>query len=256
MDFRADAHGGNAYSVRRSLKAAGTMTDQPRPNPAFDKARAMDAPLQAQLDAYAASLAERNPVTATAYQSLIDRLSGGDAGANAPKPGDSLPAFLLPDENGRLVSSGDLLERGPLVISFNRGHWCPFCWLELGALNDSHDGITRMGAGLISITPETAAYSRRLKSRLGLRFPVLTDLDNAYALELSLAISLSAEIKERFVKSGIDLGLYQNNDAWFVPIPATIVVDRHGTVRESFVNADFRRRGDPKDVLAALADLR
>lgn len=228
------------------------MTDQPRPNPAFDKARAMEAPLQAQLDAYAAALAERNPAVAAAYQSLVDRLTGGDAGAAAPKPGDTLPPFLLPDENGRLISSAELLASGPLVISFNRGIWCPFCWLELNALNDCHDEFMRMRIGLISITPETAAYSRRLKAHLGLRFPVLTDLDNAYALELSLAIALSPEIRGLFGKSGIDLGRYQNNDAWFVPIPATIVVDRHGTVRESFVNADFRRRGDPRDVLAAL----
>ena len=108
---------------------------------------------------------------------------------------------------------------------------------------------------MVSITPEVATFSRRLKSRLGLSFPVLTDLDNGYALELGLAMSISDAVRAVYVKAGIDLGTFQRSDGWFLPIPATLVVDRRGIVRHSYVNADFRERIEPESVPELLAEL-
>ena len=220
---------------------------------AFERARATHPALARQLEFYVRELAERHPATASAYQALVETLTRCAAGAAAPKVGDPLSPFVLPDEAGRLRSSDALLADGPLVISFNRGSWCPLCWLELTALNDRRADIARLGGGIVSIVPETATHSRRLKARLGLGFPLLTDLDNACALALGLATSLSAEIREIFIGAGIDIGLYQRNDAWFVPIPATLVVDRTRIVRASYVNADFRQRGDLARLIAALS---
>lgn len=232
------------------------MTERPTMTPDFEAAAALKAPLKARLEHFAAALRERRPEVAEAYQSLIQTLGRGEAGAAAPKEGDALPSFLLPDETGRLVSLSELLAEGPLVISFNRGNWCSFCRLELLALADSYPEVRRHGGQIVSITPETATYGRRLKARLGLPFPVLSDIDNAYALELGLAIALSPEIRTLLKDAGIDLGLYQRNDAWFVPIPAIFLVDRQGIVREAYVNADFRARFDPArlgDKLSSLA---
>ncbi len=229
--------------------------DRP-PSPDFESARALGGPLSAQLSAYDALLRERNPAMGAAYQGLVDHLAAVDAGANAPAPGDRLAPFLLPDENGRLLSSAELLASGPLVISFNRGNWCPFCWLELSALEDCSSAIVEGGGSVVSITPEVAIYSRRLKRRLGLRFPVLTDLDNGYALELGLAIPLSDEVRALYVGAGIDLGTFQRSEGWFLPIPATLVIDRRGVVRHSYVNADFRERIEPGGVPELLAGLR
>ncbi len=223
--------------------------------PAFDEARAHSDSLTAQLAYYAKALRERRPEVADAYQRLIETLSRGEAGANAPREGDSLPPFLLPDESGRFVASADLLSARPLVVSFNRGAWCTFCWLELSALGERQREVRRRGGELVAIMPETATYARALKERLGLEFPILSDLDNAYALELGLAIALSPEVREIFRAGGTDLGIYQKNDAWFVPIPATFLVDRHGIVRQSYVNVDFRQRLDPVELLEALGGL-
>ena len=232
------------------------MSKPPKPDPPYDHARAIDAPLQAQLDDYASGLGERRPRLAAAYQALVETLRRGDAGALAPREGDVMPPFLLPDDGGRLLSSAELLSRGPLVISFNRGSWCPFCWLKLSALNDHHAEIRRRGGDIVSITPDIATHGRQLRARLGLSFPMLTDLDNGYALELGLAVALSADIKANFAERGFDMGLFHRNDAWFVPIPATLVVGPEGVVRHAYVNPDFRQRLDARlipGILAALA---
>ena len=100
--------------------------DRP-PNQNFEKARALGGPLAAQLAAYDMMMSEQNPAAGKAYQGLVDHLIDVKAGKNAPAAGDILPGFLLPDENGHLVSSADLLSKGPLVITFNRANWCPFC---------------------------------------------------------------------------------------------------------------------------------
>ncbi len=232
----------------------GIPPDRP-PNPDFDAARALDGPLSAQLAAYDALLRARNPAAGEAYHGLVEHLATVDTGANAPSAGDSLPPFQLPDENGRLLSSAELLASGPLVVSFNRGNWCPYCWLELSALEDCSPAIVAGGGSVVSITPEVATFSRRLKSRLGLSFPVVTDLDNGYALELGLAMSLTDAVRAVYLKAGIDLGTFQRSDGWFLPIPATLVVDRQGIVRHSYVNADFRQRIEPASVPELLAAL-
>lgn len=230
------------------------MNDRPppeRPNPDFDKARALPT-LAARLDAYREAAKRRRPALAEANQHLIERLIRVGAGGGAPREGDTLPPFLLPDENGHLVSSAELLARGPLIVSFNRGSWCPFCWLELAALNDTLPAIAAKGGRILSITPEVATYSRRLKEHLGLDFPVLSDIDNAYALELGITTALSAEARREILALGADLGIFQNNDAWFVPIPATLAVRRGGRIARAYVNPEFRERIEPAALLDSL----
>lgn len=231
------------------------MSNQSEKKSDYEIVREMDAPLSTQLASFSEALGESNPEISGAYKRLVDTLKRGKAGAGAPKVGDPLPFFTLTDENGHLVTSDSLLDQGPLVISFNRGHWCPYCWLELGALNDRYDEINRLGARIISITPDTASFSKQLINKLGLRFAVLTDLDNAYAMELGLVIAISEEVKTLLQDVGLHLNVYQKNDAWFIPIPATFLVNRHGSIENAYINADFRERMDPAGLLDAIATL-
>ena len=192
---------------------------------------------------------------ADAYAALVATLERAGTGEAAPQIGDRLPPFALPDEAGRLVTLADLLVAGPLVVSFNRGNWCPFCWLELASLGDIDASIRAHQAAIVAVTPETAMYNRQLRARLDLPFRILTDLDNGYALELGLAMAHSPEAQAAHRKVGITLDVYQQNDAWFVPLPATLVVSRDGVICERFVSADFRRRIDPQRIVDALAGL-
>jgi len=227
MNFKANGYRGPRYNG----DAAGSGDAMPAPvppdlpaNPRFEKARDGESVLARQLASYDAMLRNERPAVWGAYQRLIERLVALEVGAGVPRPGDPLPAFALPDDDGRLVSSTDLLANGPLVVSFNRGNWCPYCWLELTALQACHGNILAAGGKVVAITPEIATFSRRLKRRLGLGFPILTDLDNGYALELGLVFSPTLEVKEVYRQAGIDLGAFQRNDAWFLPVPATLVV--------------------------------
>ena len=106
-----------------------------------------------------------------------------------------MPPFLLPDETGRLVSLTSLLEKGPVAVMFYRGHWCPYCRLNVRAVIQAQDRIRALGAQTVAIMPETQQFAEKFKADASAPFPVLTDLDNGYALSLNLAIWLGSEIQ-------------------------------------------------------------
>jgi len=221
----------------------------------FDTIRCLDLPLAEKLDAYARGLEGRLPLLWAAYQALVEQLASADAGHAAPAVGQRLPAFLLPDSDGRLVASADLLRDGALVVSFNRGHWCSFCRLELTALTDCYAEFRAAGAQVVSIMPERSGPTAALRQELDLPFRILSDLDNGYAAGCGLMISLGERIKELFLEADLDLASFQGNDSFFVPIPATYVLDQGGIIRARAVNVDFRHRMAPEEILTALRDL-
>lgn len=221
----------------------------------FDDIRCLDAPLADKLEAYSARLVMANPTISSAYSDLVQRLMNAGAGRAALAVGDEMPSFALPDSAGNIRRLERFLENGPLVISFNRGHWCSYCRLELLALNEIVPRIAEFGASLVSIMPETATLTRQLRERFSLGFPILTDIDNGFALRANLMIALGPAVADLLRKSGNDLASFQGNDAWFVPIPATYVVGRDGIVAAAFVNPDFRKRMPPQTILKALEKL-
>jgi hypothetical protein len=145
----------------------------------FEEARRLDGPLSDRLTHYAAGFRQEAPDLAAAYDQFVSRLQAAEAGDNAPKVGDALLPFALPDQSGALVASDALIGTGPLVISFNRGHWCSFCRLEVASLANLEERVRSAGATLVSITPEIAQYARLLRSGAGLGWPVLIDVDLA-----------------------------------------------------------------------------
>jgi peroxiredoxin len=208
----------------------------------FEEIRCLDAPLAEKLAAYADQLPDTEPEFARVYSVFVDRLLASGAGSQAPEVGTALPAFLLPDNDGRLVGSAELLAAGPLVVSFNRGHWCAFCRLELLALAEIYPEVKRLGGELVSIMPELGAPVRRLRETYDIPFPVLTDIDNGYALTCGLMVSLGDAVRDVYLSVGRDLAQFQGNDGWFVPIPATFVIASDGRICDRFVDPDFGHR--------------
>ncbi|MFN3958816.1 MAG: peroxiredoxin-like family protein [Parvularculaceae bacterium] len=219
---------------------------------ATDRAVATKAPLRVRLKIIADEVRRLNDVLADAVDRFVARLQDAEAGAAAPKVGDPFPDFLLPDQGGRLVGFDTLRGDGPLVIAFLRGHWCPYCKTTAVALGEIADAATAKGARIVAITPESRKYSERLSTDADHKFPVLTDVDNGFALALNLAIWVDDDMARLIAVAGWDVPAYQTAKSWVLPIPATFIVDRLGRVAARYVNADYRTRMDVDDILAAL----
>jgi peroxiredoxin len=228
-----------------------STADADRLRQAFLRCRDMEGTLGEQLEAYAAAGREIFPAYSDAVDRMVERIHENGGGENAPRPGDVMPPFILPDEAGRLVSLPSLLAQGPLAVMFFRGHWCPYCRLNVRAVIEAKDRITAAGGHVVAIMPETQAYAGKFKSDSGAPFPVLTDLDNGYALSLNLAIWLGAEI-QKLLSPMQDMPTFHGNDGWVLPIPATFVIRRDGLVKARFVDPDFRKRMAIDDLIAAL----
>jgi peroxiredoxin len=218
---------------------------------AFKRIRGMDASLGEQLQAFAESSRRRQPQFAAAVDRLVERLRENGAGENAPQPGDPMPPFYLPDETGRMVALEQLLASGPVAVTFHRGHWCPYCRININALARAHQQISTDGGQVVAIMPDRGQFSSELKVKGEIPFPILTDMDNGYALSLNLAIWVGAEMQKMMAEFR-DLPAYQGNSSWMLPIPATFVVGRNGCIQARFVDPDYRKRMAIEDLLAAL----
>jgi len=218
-----------------------------------ERCRDMDAPLADRLQALADDVRALSPDFAAVVEEMVSRLNRAGAGKEAPKPGDEMPEFALPDQAGRLRTLSELLEKGPLVITFHRGHWCPYCRINARALAMIEGEVSARGAALVAITPEIERFSIELMKDANASFPVLSDIDNEYALLLNLAFYVGDE-KRRYMKAaGWDIGPFQGSESWTLPIPATFVIGTDGHVRARFVDPDYRKRMDVDDLLGAIA---
>jgi len=221
---------------------------------AFARYRDMDASLAERLEAYSAAVRRLVPEYADAIDRLVGRLAASGAGATAPGPGEPMPPFVLPDEAGHLVSLEGLLREGPVAITFHRGHWCPWCRISGRAFAELPRKIARPGAQLVAVMPERQQFAAEFKADAGSRFPVLTDIDNGYALMLSLAIWIGPDLERLLSSFGRSLPDYQGNESWMLPIPATFVVGTDGRVAARFIDPDFRRRVSVEELIRVLED--
>jgi peroxiredoxin len=196
-----------------------------------------------------------NPAWDVLYDRFVERLRAAGAASGSPKPGDTLTPFALPDSQGRYVSSPELLERGPLVVSFYRGGWCPYCVTEMTAWAEAAPAVRDLGASFVAVTGETGGEAEALRRKLDLDGQVLVDVDQGLALQLGLVIRVTDEVRKAYLDFGLDLAKRYGSDAWFIPVPATYVIDRRGVVRFAEADVDFRRRAEPEAVLAVLREL-
>ncbi len=218
----------------------------------FVRCRDMEVPLADRLQAFANEVRRMGPHFQTAVDSLVERLMENGAGATAPKVGEAMPPFVLPDENGRLVSLQDLLQAGPVAIAFHRGYWCPYCRININALARAEKEIAVEQRHVAAIVPDRQRFTSWLKTDAEAPFPILTDMDNGYAMSLDLAIWVGDEMKELMVGSGWDPSVSQGTDDWALPIPATFIVGTDGRVTARFVDPDYRMRMAIEDMVAAL----
>ncbi len=169
--------------------------------------------------------------------------------------GAAAPDFTLPGVDGEQVSLAKLLTDGPVVLAFYRGGWCPYCNLELRALQAALADITAAGATLVAISPQLPDNSLSTAEKLELAFPVLSDVGNVVAREYGLVFSLPEDLRSVYDGFGIDLPAANGDQTFELPVPATFVIGRDGSVAWRFVDPDYTHRGDPADVLAALKAL-
>jgi peroxiredoxin len=174
------------------------------------------------------------------------KLAATGLAGKALKKGQNMPQFELPDATGKLVRSRDLLAKGPLLICFYRGEWCPYCNLELKALQNRLDDITAKGATLVGISPQTPDHSLSTQQKNALKFPVLSDANCGLARKFGLVFALLHAIYTAF---GINLKASNGVDTWELPIPATYVVAKSGKIVEAFVDTDYRNRLEPDSVI-------
>ena len=218
---------------------------------AFKHARELDVSLGEQLRAFADSARQRRPDFAAAVDRLVERLRRHGAGESAPQMGETMPPFVLPDDRGHLVSLDQLLARGPVAVTFHRGHWCPYCRININALAQAHKAVATDGGQIVAIMPDRQKFIADFKSESNVPFPILTDMDNGYALSLNLIIWVGAEM-QKMMQGERDLATFQGNSAWMLPVPATFVVDRDGTIKARFVDPDYRKPVAIADLLGAM----
>jgi len=174
----------------------------------------------------------------------------GVAGA-AIGMGTKAPQFDLPDHNGKMVQSSDLLGHGRLIICFIRGRWCPFCVGQMEAMNIVLPQIDQAGGLLVAISPQTVKQSFFMHDQHKLRFPLLSDVGNKVARQFGLTYRVPAPQEAVYRRAFVNLPLVNGDDSWELPIPATFVVDRDGTTVFASANEDYTERPEPGDIVAA-----
>jgi peroxiredoxin len=191
----------------------------------------------------------------TAYEDLVNQLGRAETAGRALKVGDVMPSFVLPNAEGRLVFSDDLLRQGPLVVNLFRGNWCPFCRRTLEALETALPGIEGTGGHLVALTPDTGSHFAETRRRHGLTYEILSDVDGAVGLQFGVMFRAPQRYRELLEGLGVDLEERHGNASWFIPMPATFVVDQSGVIRYAFVNVDFTRRAEPDEIIGVLRGL-
>jgi len=167
--------------------------------------------------------------------------------------GSKAPEFQLQDHDGKTVSSSDLLAKGRLVLSFIRGRWCPFCVGQMEAMNLIQPEIQQVGATLAAVSPQTVKQSFFMRDQHKLRFPLLSDAGNKVARQFGLTYRVSEEQESVYRKAFVNLPFVNGDDSWELPIPATYIIDRDGTVLYASANEDYTDRPEPSYVLSFLA---
>lgn len=195
------------------------------------------------------------PAAARSIEAGIARTEAAGTARHALAAGQPAPPFTLPDANGRLQILTELLEQGPVVLTFYRGNWCPYCSVQLRAYQQAQPELARHGATLVAISPQTPDFTSLTASEKELTFPVLSDADNAVARRYGLAYGVGPEVAGALRDVGIDLADYNGTDADELPLTATFLIGTDGVIAWAQVEADFKHRPDPAALLAALARL-
>ena len=185
----------------------------------------------------------------------FERLLASDVSKDAINISDTAPDFTLPNAKGGSLQLSELLKRGPVVLNFYRGGWCPFCNLEFKGLQERLPEMKALGATLIGISPETPDNSLSTVEKHQLQFEVLSDAGNVVARQYGLVMTLDEKMRPLYLEWGIDLPASNGDESYELPVPATYVIDTSGVVRAAHVDKNYTKRMEPDDIIAALREL-
>jgi peroxiredoxin len=208
-------------------------------------------PLNTQLTALTADLGVPQDVS-----DLITKALTSDGVTTVGlRVGEEAPDFDLPDATAKRVRLHDLLDHGRVVLSFQRGEWCPYCNLELHTWQGLLGEVAAAGAQLVAVSPQRPTNALSLTEKHELAFPVLSDVDQTAIRAYRLRYELPAALKDVYTKAfAVDLSVENADGSWTLTVPATFVVDQQRRIRFAYANTDWRVRAEPADVLAALRD--
>jgi len=214
--------------------------------------------LQDRLDAFKADFEGGKPpynapaaAIAIMHRATAELIATGQA-ERARKAGEQAPAFKLLDQEGREVSSAELLAKGPLVITFYRGVWCPYCNMELAAMQAALPQIAERGGSVIGISPQTQANSRKSAQKNELTFPILNDVKGEVAAGFGIRFNLPDYLVDLYKSFKNDLPAFNGDPSWTLPMPARYVIGSDGVIAYAEVNPDYTKRPDPSELLPVL----
>jgi peroxiredoxin len=218
------------------------------------------SPVPSYADARAVYEAGRNPGMLDEHDLALMQRSADELAALLPDPGlkvgERAPDFTLPNAYGKPVSLSSHLARGPVVLAFYRGAWCPYCNLELKTLHAALPHFEQLGATLIAVTPQQPDKSLEQVKKDGYPFEILSDLDSTVIRDYRLYFTVPDELSELYrTRFGLDLATYNGPGRYELPVPGTFVIDRGGIVRAAFADTDYKQRMEPAEIIAALQAL-
>ncbi len=212
--------------------------------------------LQKQIEVFLAQTAEQLPPELMKnFYSSIEAVVQTDIAKHSLKVGEKAPDFTLPDVFGKQVGLSELLQRGPVAVTFYRGEWCPFCNLQLHAYQDILPQIQALRASLVAISPQTPDHSLSTVEKKELTFTVLSDVGNTVARQYKLVFALPEQFRAMYTSIGSDVPTFDGDASWELPMPGTFIVAQDSTIRLAFVHEDHTQRLEPTALLDGLRAL-
>lgn len=199
-----------------------------------------------------ASSAKLSAADQLTMDTATDALRKAQLGKQSPKVGHKAPDFTLKNIKGRVIKLSTLVKRGPVVLTFYRGGWCPYCNAQLKAYQEKLPAFKQLGAQLVAVSPETPDAGVSTAEKDGVKFEILSDPKNGVAKKYGLVFAVPDSLKKLYTKFGIDLAKSQGNADWQLPVPATFLIGKDLTVHFVFADVDYTKRAEPTDILSAV----
>lgn len=190
------------------------------------------------------------------FQNEVGKILEMNPGKDALKEGDNAIRFILNNDKGEKTSLDDLLNDGPVVLSFHRGNWCPFCNVSFKSWNDNLEEIEKMGAKFVIVSPQSVEKSAQLKSENGYEYPILSDIGNTIAEKYGLDYMLPETFRPMHDAFGMDIPAHNGDNTFKLPVPATYVIATDGKIVYSHVNPNWMERPEPTEVINTLKNLK
>lgn len=209
--------------------------------------------LKDEIDAYEVVKAQKVPADTLAVMSgATEDLIATGIEKNTLKTGDTVPKVSLPNQKNEITDLAEHLNNSLVILNFYRGGWCPYCNLELNALQKMVPEFNKLGAKLVAISPEVPDHSLTTQEKNDLSFDILYDKANKLAKQFGLVFTLPSSIQSIYDSFGIDVSGHNGDDSFELPIPATYIINQDGEIIYHFVDADYTKRAEPSDILTAL----